>query len=481
MSWPSNRPSRRGLTKAEIDKLNAKFAKSDAALGIEVTDGFEPFDQMDDMFTRAFWDDTIKTKDTDGFFSSYRMAFAPRRGEGFNQKDFALRNAAWAISDIISNRGAAEGKREGFQAAIENDTPVADEKVPITDPAAESAEIKHLAKLFGADLVGITDLDLRWHYSAGVDTRDMTSRSDELPAGVTHVIVMGHAMDADLVDTYPSALAGVSTGLEYSHEAAIVIQLATYIRNLGYEAVASMNDTALVIPYAIKAGLGEYGRNQMVITPDFGPRVRFSKIFTSMPLQAELPKPLGIKQYCEICTRCAEACPPKALPFGEADSKPVNRSTIPGVRKWSADCEKCFSYWAKMKTDCAICMRVCPFNRRYDSFSDRLFRKIATSRLRQLARWWIKSVRYTAPIQAKRLVGAYEVSLRYLPCRKKAGHVRAFLTIRTPWAILQDVAGQGQAMAHDGHWRCGRKRGQSTSLGRSVRLSPHCSRCDADL
>ena len=32
----------------------------------------------------------------------------------------------------------------------------------------------------------------------------------------------------------------------------------------------------------IQAGLGEYGRNQMVITPEFGPRVRFSKIITNI-------------------------------------------------------------------------------------------------------------------------------------------------------------------------------------------------------
>ncbi len=389
MSWPSNQPQSHGLSQADVDRLNAQFKESDKALGIDVTESFKPFDQMNDMFTRAFWDETVKSKDTDGFFNSYRMAFAPRRGEGFSQKDFALRNAAWSISDIISNRGGADGKREGFQAAIENDTPVAAEKVLVEDPAAEALEIKRLAKLFGADLAGITDLDLRWHYSAAVDTRDLTSRPNDLPEGITHVIVMGHAMDADLVDTYPSALAGASTGLEYSHEASIVIQLATYIRNLGYQATASMNDTALVIPYAIKAGLGEYGRNQMVITPEFGPRVRFSKIFTSMPLEADEPKPLGIKQYCDICTRCADACPPKALPFGEAQSEPVNRSTIAGVKKWSADCEKCFGYWAKLKTDCAICMRVCPFNRRYNSLPDRLFRKIATSRLRHLALWWI--------------------------------------------------------------------------------------------
>ena len=385
MAWPSNQSS--ALTQSQIEKLNEKFSDLDSALGFEIEPGFQQFDQLNDMFTRAFWDDTVRTKESDDFFNSYRMAFAPRRGEGFSQKDFALRNASWAVSDIISNRGGKEGRREGFQSHILNDTPVAQSQVPVDDPGAESLEIKHLAKLFGADLVGITEVDPRWHYASRVDTNAMAPAPVELPDSISHVIVMGHAMDRDLVDTYPSALAGVSTGLEYSHETSIVIQLSAYIRNLGYEAVASMNDTALVIPYAIKAGLGEYGRNQMVITPEFGPRVRFSKIFTNLPLVPDKPGPLGIRQYCEACDVCAAACPPKALPFGAPDSEPLNRSTLAGVKKWSADCEKCFAYWAKLKTDCAICMRVCPFNRG-DSWRDTLWYRLATSRFRKLALWW---------------------------------------------------------------------------------------------
>ncbi len=388
MTWPSNQPPKPGLSAEDIARLNKKFAQSDAALGIEIAPDFKPFEQRNDMFTRAFWDEEVSSKDSLGFFKSYRMKFATRRGAGFSQKDFALRNASWSVSDILSSRGGEAGKREGFQAPIDYDTPVANDKVPVEDAGQEAREIKRLAKLFGADLVGITEVDERWHYSARVDTRDFSSTPNDLPDGITHVIVMGHAMDPDLVDTYPSALAGASTGLEYSHEAQIVIQLSTYIRNLGYEAVASMNDTALVIPNAVKAGLGEYGRNQMVITPEYGPRIRFSKIFTSLPLQVDEPKPLGIKQYCEICTRCADACPPRALPFGAPESVAHNRSTLAGVKKWSADCEKCFGYWAKLKTDCAICMRVCPFNRRYDGWADRLFRALATGPYRKLALWW---------------------------------------------------------------------------------------------
>jgi len=394
MSWPSNTPvSEQALSSSGVKELNIEHRQSDERVGFEVSDQFVQFNQINDMFTRAFWDNQVKNADTDAFFNSYRMEFAPRRGQGFTQKDFALRNAAWAVSDIISNRGNDKGQREGFQAPIADDTPVAGEQVDVADIESQSSEIKKLAKLFGADLVGVTRVDRRWHYSHRVDTRSLTAVPNELPDGITHVIVMGHAMDADLVDTYPSALAGASTGLEYSHEAAIAIQLATYIRNLGYQAVASMNDTALVIPYAIKAGLGEYGRNQMVITPEFGPRVRFSKIFTSLPMAIDEPGPLGIRQFCEICTRCAVACPPKALPFGppefaiDSNSDKPGPSTLLHVKKWSANCEKCFGYWAQLKTDCAICMRVCPFSRR-NSVTQKIWYKFATSQFRKLALWW---------------------------------------------------------------------------------------------
>ncbi|MEN8935797.1 reductive dehalogenase [Planktotalea arctica] len=363
--------------------------ENDAEAGIEVTEGFEPFVQRNDVFTRAFWDKNVRNKKTDAFFASYRMEAAPRRGDGFTQRDFALRNASWLISDIVSDRGAESGAREGFQAPIAYDTPVAPDQIKVDDPAKMSAEIKRIAQFFGADLCAVTTRDDRWHYASRVDTRDMSEAPNDLPEGITHVIVLGHQMEKELVSTYPSALAGAATGREYSHEAAIVMQMAAYIRNLGYEAVASMNDTALVIPYALKAGLGEYARNQMVITPQFGPRLRFSKIFTSLPLQPDAPKKLGVSEFCNICTKCADACPVKALPFG-APTQSDQKSSIKGVRKWTSDAEKCFSFWAKMASDCAICMRVCPFNRDFTKWHHRLWLKLALSPARKIALWFDK-------------------------------------------------------------------------------------------
>ena len=77
MAYPSNQPPHR---------------EGDAAAGIDVTDAFERFSQIDDVFTRAFWDERVRSKQTDAFFASYRMEAVPRRGAGFTQKEFALRN-----------------------------------------------------------------------------------------------------------------------------------------------------------------------------------------------------------------------------------------------------------------------------------------------------------------------------------------------------------------------------------------------------
>ena len=371
MSAPSNLPPHRA---------------DDAAAGIEVTGDFERFHQRNDIFTRAFWDDAVRNAQTDAFFASYRMEATPRRGDGFAQRDFALRNASWLISDLISNRGNDTGRREGFQAAIADDTPVAPQRQEIDDNTAMTREIKRIATFFGADLCGIAPLDDRWLYASRVDTRDFSAAPNDLAPGLTHVIVLGHRMDPDLVATYPSALAGAATGRAYSHEAAVVLQLAAYIRNLGYRATASMNDTGLVIPMALQAGLGEYARNQMVITRDFGPRLRFSKIFTDLPLVADAPRPLGVRAFCDICTKCADACPVKALPFGPPEVS-TDVSAIRGVRKWTSDASKCFGFWAKLSSDCAICMRVCPFNRDFSKWRHRLWLKLALSPARRLALW----------------------------------------------------------------------------------------------
>lgn len=58
---------------------------------------------------------------------------------------------------------------------------------------------------------------------------------------------------------------------------------------------------------AVLAGLGEFGFNNLVVTPQFGPRVRFMSVLTSAELEAD---PLQKEPIClgEGCLACVEAC-----------------------------------------------------------------------------------------------------------------------------------------------------------------------------
>jgi len=63
----------------------------------------------------------------------------------------------------------------------------------------------------------------------------------------------------------------------------VATSLAEFIRLLGHDAIPAGNDMALSIPLAVDAGLGELGRNGLLITKEFGPRLRLCKVFTNLP------------------------------------------------------------------------------------------------------------------------------------------------------------------------------------------------------
>ena len=358
---------------------------TDERAGFEINDDFERFTQVNDVFSRSFWDDTIRDDATARFYATYRRPLADwRSAKGFTQRDYAVRNAAWHVADLFAEMNESEDRRDGFldDLSMLRDGP--DERLDVGSPDQAATELKHVARAFGADLVGVTALDERWVYTERYSAATGRAKINRLPEGLGHVVVIGQSMDRDLTKTAPSALAGAATGLGYSLDALVLLLIAQYIRNLGYQAVASMNDTALAIPLAIQAGLGEYGRHGLLITPEFGPRLRIGKIFTDLPLAHDELITFGVREFCDTCDRCAEKCPARAIPHGDPTWQPLNLSTIRGVHKWSVDGEACFGYWSKINSDCAVCIRVCPFTRDYSRRQNRVWRRLAGTRLRRL-------------------------------------------------------------------------------------------------
>lgn len=174
-------------------------------------------------------------------------------------------------------------------------------------------------------------------------------------------IVMAVEMDYENLRRSPANCA--TTDLAYSDMAIVSSSLAEFIRELGYKAMPLGNEMALSIPMAVDAGLGELGRNGLLITEKFGPRVRICKVITSLPLAPDKPVDLGVQAFCEKCSRCADTCPGKAVKHAERTDKPWNISNNEGVLKWPVDSVKCLDWWAKNGTWCAACIRVCPWNK----------------------------------------------------------------------------------------------------------------------
>ncbi|MEZ5660071.1 MAG: reductive dehalogenase [Burkholderiaceae bacterium] len=373
---------------------NPKPVIDDQLAGFEVDEQFERFDQKDDVFRRSWHDPAVRSEAAMRFYRTYRETLRDwRKADGFRQQDYALRNAAWHVSDLFTEAREHEDRREGFSDAFTQNREPAPEKADIGDPAQAARDVKRAARLFGAADVGITTVDPRWLYARKFSDMSGTSRENDIPADLDRVIVTVQPMDATLLDTVPSALSGTATGLGYSHDALVVLALAQYIRNLGYRAVASMNDSSLCIPTAIQAGLGEYGRHGLLITPEHGPRIRLGKVFTDMPLSIDAPIRFGVQEFCEQCRRCSDGCPVKAIPDDAPSTRRHNRSNIIGIRKWSVDGEKCFGYWTKQNTDCAICIRVCPFNRDFTRPAARLWRWAVRHGVRRwpsLAAWLVR-------------------------------------------------------------------------------------------
>lgn len=71
---------------------------------------------------------------------------------------------------------------------------------------------------------------------------------------------------------------------------------------------------------AMAAGMGVRGRNNLLVTPRFGPRHRLASVITTAPLEADAPLS---ENPCTRCLKCVEACPVRAFDNG-TDDRPVD-------------------------------------------------------------------------------------------------------------------------------------------------------------
>ena len=201
-------------------------------------------------------------------------------------------------------------------------------------------QIKEAALRMGADIVGIGSID-RWKDApAQMDPKQIMPRAKS-------IIAMGFRV-------FRGSLRGVEEGTYFSNYSAMgyggitylympmtVINLCKLIEDEGYEAVpmGHQSDWRAIDNYGnlkpeysrpvapgkacpdimvhlrlagYLCGLGEIGWSKMLLTPEFGPRVRIGIIITEMELEPDPIMEPGT--LCNRCMACANQCPTGCIP-----------------------------------------------------------------------------------------------------------------------------------------------------------------------
>ena len=349
------------------------------------------FDQRETMFSRPR-DASRSGPDILELGKKHYSVRSFKNNDGYTMLDWAFAMGSWYLErwwgfgNIVGNKGLYEWYPDKTEIAQRDRMPLGG-KWAVSDPEEMTRVVKKAAMYMGASSVGICKVDRRWIYSRQFNPRTHEHKPIDIPEEFVYAVVMVHEMDHTLMRTAPAYGEFAATGRGYSMMAYVASSLAHFIRDLGYKAVPTGNDTALSIPMAIDAGLGELGRNGLLITPGFGPRIRLSKVLTNLPLIPDKPAEFGVRQMCSTCRNCAKVCPGQAISYSEPAFQGPSISNNHGLYKWYINPEKCFKFWVQNNGECANCIRVCVFNKPDNRFHD--FVRWHVKNLPQLNRFYI--------------------------------------------------------------------------------------------
>ena len=206
------------------------------------------------------------------------------------------------------------------------------------------AELRSYARTAGADEIGFTPVPQEWVFQ-------------ETAIRYTQAIVLVMEMDKERMSLAPNPDTAVMVHETYNQLGQVSNKIADWLRERGFAAHAGhpLGGMALYPPMAQAAGLGWRGMSGLVITPQFGPRVRLAAVFTEIE---NFPPYEGndhawVLDFCEVCHRCVGECPPDAF-YEEPIHHENGLVTV-------LDNRKCFPYFVAYH-GCSICIKVCPFN-----------------------------------------------------------------------------------------------------------------------
>lgn len=211
--------------------------------------------------------------------------------------------------------------------------------------------VENKAKEAGADLVGFADPAHYEHYP-------MWQQPDHFLENVQTVIVIGIHLFDIILDAW-SKDQTQRQSYQFADEIlkSICHQVKTFLVENGYSAEVVPYGGLLLKDSAALAGIGPIGKNNLLITPEFGPQVRLRAIVTDAVLAHGTP--IRTSSYCQDCHSCIDACPAGALAEGQYDVNACKPYQLDHLRELSS----------QTKIWCNVCIEACPVGKRQDLFS----------------------------------------------------------------------------------------------------------------
>jgi len=237
-------------------------------------------------------------------------------------------------------------------------------QVPVADPAAMTRHIKAVARYMGADVVAIAKAHPSFLYKGSRYVQDGVAEDafeqtapEELVRKFPYLIVTTTAWDYNKLQAHRHHIGDAAYHVSQMRGVMILKALEGYVKELGYNAIrGAANPQAS----GLAAGVGELGRNGLIINKHFGARIHMpDPIMTDLPLVPDEPVDIGVEDFCKICRKCAISCPTNSIPW-------EGKEVFNGVEKYKINWLTCYKLRPFTKEhwgSCLTCATVCPFTK----------------------------------------------------------------------------------------------------------------------
>lgn len=203
------------------------------------------------------------------------------------------------------------------------------------------------SKKIGIDIIGFANPK---YY----DKFAKINRPDRFLEDVNAVIIIGIHLYDIILDAWSL---DQNTGKSFHYLDSILENrcylLKEFLSKKGYKSeIISYNPGLYLKDSAATAGIGPIGKNNLLITNEFGSQVRLRALVTNAPL--ELGQPILKSEYCENCNICIDSCPAQAFVDGKYIKDICLSYNLSNLKKLT----KYTSIW------CNLCIESCPVSKK---------------------------------------------------------------------------------------------------------------------